>query len=137
MLQSRHSCLLSCKITLSSSDSRNFFPHSNFLIQFSEYAIIIIIIIINILQYLLTVNAKTFKKIIAPFLSYSIFLRGLLFYAAPCTPLSRVTSDETASKQAGGVHYENRGRATLHFTHTATLARNTAHLSHIWGCALG
>jgi len=35
-------CLLSCKIALSSSDSRNFFPRSNFLIQFSEYLAILI-----------------------------------------------------------------------------------------------
>jgi len=28
---------------------------------------------------------KISKKIIAPFLSYSIFLTGLFFYAAPCT----------------------------------------------------
>jgi len=27
---------------------------------------------------------KISKKLIAPFLSYSIFLRGLFFYAAPC-----------------------------------------------------
>jgi len=42
MLQSRHSCLLSCKITLSSTDSRNFFLRSNFLIQFSDYLAILI-----------------------------------------------------------------------------------------------
>jgi len=37
-------CLLSCKITLSSSDSRrpNFFQRSNILIQFSEYLAILI-----------------------------------------------------------------------------------------------
>jgi len=73
MLQSRHLCLLSCKIALSSSDSCNFFPRSNFLYNFQ-----------NILQYLLTVNAKNFqKKLIAPFLSYSIFLRGLFFMLHP------------------------------------------------------
>jgi len=33
----------------------------------------------------MTVNDKNFKKkLIAPFLSYSFFLRGLFFYAAPC-----------------------------------------------------
>ena len=61
-----HFCLLSCKIALSSSDSRNFFPCSNFLIQFSEYLATLI-------------DGKIKKKLIAPFLNYSNFLRGLFF----------------------------------------------------------
>jgi len=77
MLQSQHLCLLSCKIALSSSDSRNFFHVQIFKYNFQ-----------NILQYLLTVNAK---KLIAPFLSYS-FLGGCFFMPHPvhCVLIKKV-----------------------------------------------
>jgi len=52
-----------------------------------------------------------------------------------------VGCDQTASKRAGGVHYEKRGSTALHFTHTplyqpdSDMRHNTLALP--LGCALG
>ena len=66
---------LSCKFVFFSSNGHNVWYYSNMLLIF-------FIISVSILQNIM-VNIS--QKFITPFWSYSIFLRGVFFSAAPCT----------------------------------------------------